>query len=273
MTLPTTGTVGTSKIPEQAVWIGPILTGLRRREFFVEWYEIIRYKSSLWQTSFMSLPKFVTAVLHLANSIVYDTYDVVTPAAVRSAATLAGRETSAQSSKKRPRESLSYRPMGQAVNSADSCRDMAAYYRAVLYGQDWNPEAPVGGSPRSLVHMADIPEAPVGGSPRSLVHMKPSDADRLLSFVLRKEFPKTTKLKARAFWKLARASELMQSGKQAVRQAKAFETLKLNKFLPIADREVDQNLAAAVNLQMCANGGIGREMVEREVAVKATNGD
>jgi hypothetical protein len=77
-------------------------------------------------------------------------------------------------------------------------------------------------------------------------NMKPSDGDRLLSFVLRKEFPKTTKLKARAFWKLARASELMLPHLPHTLKPKAFETLKLNKFLPFAHKKVDQNLAAAV---------------------------
>ena len=32
-----------------------------------------------------------------------------------------------------------------------------------------------------------------------------------------------------------------------------------------------QNLAAAVNLQMCANGGIGMDMIECEDAVEAAN--
>jgi hypothetical protein len=56
-------------------------------------------------------------------------------------------------------------------------------------------------------------------------------------------------------------------------KTKAFETIQLNKFLPFAHREVEQNLASAVNQQMCANGGIGRDMIECEDAVEAADGD
>ena len=116
---------------------------------------------------FMSQREFVTALLQMANSIVKDTYGQVTPAEVRSACSLASvappEEPLVQSAKKRQRhcahrdQDAGYLDMGtmvRSVESADSCyRDMAPFYRAVLYGQDGNQDA--GGLAFSLEHMAD----------------------------------------------------------------------------------------------------------------------
>ena len=122
--------------------------------------------------------------------------------------------------------------MGQSVHSADSCRDMAAYYRAVLYGQDWNPEAPVGGLTFSLKDMADNARPQVSNMKALTIARcrEPSEGDRRLSVFLCKEFPKTTKLKARPFWKLARASELLYSPISLWQKKVAFLPLKLNKL-------------------------------------------
>jgi hypothetical protein len=96
---------------------------------------------------------------------------------------------------------------------------------------------------------------------------KPVEADRLLSIFLRKEFPTKQKRNARAFWKLAMASEKREQGLKTI----AFETLKWTLILHTVDTHiaysgVEQNIAAAVNQQMYANGGIGRELVLGEAA-------
>jgi hypothetical protein len=90
----TEGTVSTSKKPAQAVWIEPKLTPPGRMAFFDEWYVAVRYEATMcaswdWGKPYITQRKFVTALIDLANSIVKDTYDRVTPAAVRSAALLA----------------------------------------------------------------------------------------------------------------------------------------------------------------------------------------
>jgi hypothetical protein len=142
---------------------------------------------------------------------------------VRSAASLASvapEEPFVQSAKKRQRHSAhrdqddDVRDKGtlvRSVESADSChRDMAPFYRAVLYGQDGNQDA--GGLAFSLEHMSDTDPNPRTPEVRHDMPPKPVEADRLLSVFLRKEFPKTTKLKAVPFWKLAMASEKGEQG-------------------------------------------------------------
>jgi hypothetical protein len=150
----------------------------------------------------MAKREFVTAVLEVANSIVRDTYGEVRPAEVRSACSLASvapppDDANAASSKKRQRgcdHRQGYLGMGsdRSVDDWLSCpRDMAPFYRAVLYPQDGNQDA--GGLAFSLVHMADEDPNPRTPEVQTLAHLlslyrwKSEEGDRRLSMFLRKE--------------------------------------------------------------------------------------
>ena len=225
----TEGTVGTSKNSdeEEAVWLDHKITKPGRREsFFVAWYRAVRYEYTMHASrpgeahhNFMTPQKFVYAVIDMAKGIVEDTYARVTPAEVRAAASKAAASHSAAASVENDVQS------GKKRQFEDAFCHMLPFYRDVLYPQDGNQNAAV--ATFSLADMETIPifEKEVRHAEVRHAHARvPKPFPQIYQNFLRKEFPRATRRKMCAFWKLAMAAEKHE------RKLKALMPLWLRKL-------------------------------------------